>query len=175
MRIQKIEEIKKSLVEIGDNLLNSYIKVGNQKLFVHKNTLYTGLEHKKIAGHLENGMVVLSRRKPKSKSRRTSTVKMINMSRNTTRSNMNRSNMNRSNVNRSNVSETTMNITPNTNQSNVSEATMNQQTMNITPKSSMNKNKNKSISFETAPEEPMMVDSSEPEKEEPDVEPNRST
>ena len=61
--VKKMDEIKKSLSMIEENLLNAYVKVGTKKLFVHKNTLYTDPNFTKIAGHFQDGMAILKHKK----------------------------------------------------------------------------------------------------------------
>jgi hypothetical protein len=96
--VKKMDEIKKSLNMIEENLLNAYVKVGTKKLFVHKNTLYTDPNFVKIAGHFQDGMAMLKGKKKsklirsKSRSSARKSSKKISMNSNNSRHGMYNSN-----------------------------------------------------------------------------------
>jgi hypothetical protein len=96
--VKKMDEIKKSLNMIEQNLLNAYVKVGTKKLFVHKNTLYTDPNFVKIAGHFQDGMAMLKDKKKsklirsKSKTTARKSSKKIFMNSNNSRRGMYNSN-----------------------------------------------------------------------------------
>ena len=84
--VKKMDEIKKSLSMIEENLLNAYVKVGTKKLFVHKNTLYTDPNFVKIAGHFQDGMAILKHKKKTKIIRTKSRISVKNTSKNSNNS-----------------------------------------------------------------------------------------
>lgn len=164
--IKKIEEIKKALSSVEDSLVNSYLKVGTKKYFVHKNSLYSDPNFTKIAGHFQNGMAMiqhkrkmtLSKRSKKSKNTLSNTSNgnkaSNNLTMNKNKSNNSISNSNSNgNKNRSNNSNSNKNKSNNSNGNKVMNNSNSNKNRSINSNGNGNKGMNNSISNSNVAEE----------------------
>lgn len=146
--IKKIEEIKKALSSIEDSLVNSYLKVGTKKYYVHKNSLYTDPNFTKIAGHFQNGMAMLQHKRKMTLSRRSKKSKNIlsNVS-NVNKGSNNRSTMNKIVPSNNSISNSNMNNNMNNVSKNMSNSNKNMN--NVSKNRSNNSISNSTVSEES--------------------------